>query len=189
MLDVTRFRFAAVLALCVWLVFATSGLTAETDPSPGWGFVPAEPVEGGPALQGTTWVVQGLGHGLWIKHLEDDERLAYLERQTGLAIDPWASPPGESSRFITFLVVVENRSDMRVSTMMAYIEALGGTLELVARFGNKSIKLRHITMRGTVEHDAPVPKRTGSGIRATLGKTTIKRKFLRGNPRHAGLTH
>jgi hypothetical protein len=97
------------------LVCAASGLATEPADAPvGWGFVPAEPVEGGPQLQGTTWIGQGLGHGIWIKHLEDDERVAYLERQIGVAIDPWASPPGEASRFITFLVVLENRSDSRM---------------------------------------------------------------------------
>jgi hypothetical protein len=104
---VTRLRFAAFCALGPCLILAAG-------PTGGWGFVPAEPVEGGPLLQGTTWIGQGLGHGIWFKHLDDAERLAYLERQTGLQIDPWAAPPGANPRFLTFLVVIENRSDTRM---------------------------------------------------------------------------
>lgn len=37
---------------------------------------------------------------------------------------------------------VERQTDMYVSTLRSYIEAMGGELEIVARFGDKAVKLR-----------------------------------------------
>lgn len=36
---------------------------------------------------------------------------------------------------------LERRTDMYLSTLRGYIEAMGGTLEIVARFPNQSIKI------------------------------------------------
>jgi hypothetical protein len=38
----------------------------------------------------------------------------------------------------------ERRSDHLVSTLRRYVEALGGKLEVRARFGNKSVKLKGV---------------------------------------------
>jgi hypothetical protein len=38
----------------------------------------------------------------------------------------------------------ERRSDHLVSTLRRYVKALGGELEIVARFGDKSVKLRGV---------------------------------------------
>lgn len=39
---------------------------------------------------------------------------------------------------------VERREDRLISTVRNYIEALGGELELVARFGDKTVRLRGV---------------------------------------------
>jgi len=39
---------------------------------------------------------------------------------------------------------LEKRTDMHVSNLRRYIEALGGTLEITARFGDASVVLRNI---------------------------------------------
>lgn len=39
---------------------------------------------------------------------------------------------------------VERRDDRLISTVRSYIEALGGELELVARFGDKTVRLRGV---------------------------------------------
>ena len=36
---------------------------------------------------------------------------------------------------------IESRDDHRVSTVRQYVEALGGEVEVVAHFGNKSVRL------------------------------------------------
>ncbi len=38
----------------------------------------------------------------------------------------------------------EKREDHRVSTLRQYVEALGGEVEVVARFGDKSVRLRGV---------------------------------------------
>ena len=38
----------------------------------------------------------------------------------------------------------ERRKDHLVSTLRRYVEALGGELEVIARFGDKSVKLRGV---------------------------------------------
>ncbi len=39
---------------------------------------------------------------------------------------------------------IERRQDHRLSTLRRYVEALGGELEVIARFGDKSIKLHGV---------------------------------------------
>ena len=44
---------------------------------------------------------------------------------------------------------MEQRSDMLVSTLRRYVEAMGGTLELVAQFPNRPpVVLKHLTLHG-----------------------------------------
>ncbi len=38
----------------------------------------------------------------------------------------------------------ETREDHRLSTLRRYIEALGGELEVIAKFGNKMVRLRGV---------------------------------------------
>lgn len=40
--------------------------------------------------------------------------------------------------------LVERREDHLLSTLRSYVQALGGELEVVARFGDKSIRLKHV---------------------------------------------
>jgi hypothetical protein len=54
---------------------------------------------------------------------------------------------------------LEGREDVLLSTLSAYVGALGGTLEVVARFGDQAIRLdRHaaIAKTGLV---APLPRK------------------------------
>jgi hypothetical protein len=44
---------------------------------------------------------------------------------------------GEISKF-------ERRADVRLSTLRRYVEALGGKLVVIAKFGDKSVKLRGV---------------------------------------------
>lgn len=71
-------------------------------------FVPDTAADDAPALHGTTWVGEADGYGVWLKRLDDPERLSYIKRVTGLGIDPFAAPPGKDQRFLTFLLVLEN---------------------------------------------------------------------------------
>jgi predicted transcriptional regulator len=56
--------------------------------------------------------------------------------QVSLAVD-MKTTQAELSR-------AERRSDHRVSTLRKYIEGLGGELEVIARFGEKRVRLRDV---------------------------------------------
>ena len=50
---------------------------------------------------------------------------------------------------------MENRTDMYISTLRDYIRAMGGDLEIVARFPDGTVRINNFA-----DHDAP-PKATG----------------------------
>ena len=107
-LAVTRFRppiaaLALVSAFCACLTFAAKS------PPPLPVFVPDSDAKGAAPIEGDAWVSEGPHHAMVLKRLEDEDRQAYLERNVGLAADPFAGPPGEPARFISFLLAIENR--------------------------------------------------------------------------------
>ena len=51
---------------------------------------------------------------------------------------------------------IEKRADMYVSTLRRFIEAMGGELEIVARFPDYSVKIRNFA---DLTEKAPVPNR------------------------------
>ena len=65
-------------------------------------------------MAGTTWVGEEPGWTVWLKQLDGDERVKYIAGQTGLSIDPFATRPDEMPTHLSFLLVVENRSDEQI---------------------------------------------------------------------------
>ena len=59
-------------------------------------------------LQGSTWVGGGADWNVWLKQLDDEERLNFIERTTGHPIDPFAHRPDQVPAYHTFLLVLEN---------------------------------------------------------------------------------
>jgi len=43
---------------------------------------------------------------------------------------------------------LEQRTDMYISTLRRYVEAMGGTLEIVARFPEGDVRIRQVRSRG-----------------------------------------
>jgi len=62
-------------------------------------------------LGGTTWTREEPTHVVHLRQVDQAERLSYIEGAIGLKIDPFAAPPGEDPRFLSFLLVIENRGD------------------------------------------------------------------------------
>ena len=85
----------------------------------------------------------------WIEHVRQrseagrvqDERasLASIRRRVGLTQAQLAARVGMSQ---SDLSKFERRDDVRVSTLKIYIEGLGGTLRLMARFGSSSSEFK-----------------------------------------------
>ena len=66
-------------------------------------------------LAGTTWSRDEPTHVVHLRQLDAAERLRYIRGATGVAVDPFATPPGETPRYLTFLIVIENRNDTLLS--------------------------------------------------------------------------
>ena len=54
---------------------------------------------------------------------------------------------------------LERRRDLRLSTLSQFVNALGGELELYARFGEKSLKLTNVWLDERVHTPNPSPSR------------------------------
>lgn len=119
----TRSSFFLVAVACGFLFVGADPGAGVPAPPGDWGFEPDPSVEDAPALQGSTWTERGQQHSIWLKHLDDAERLAYIERQTGVSVDPFRAKPGQAPRFFSFLMVIENRtaSNMEFNPMHSWV--------------------------------------------------------------------
>ena len=102
-------RCLVLLGLCC----TVAANAAKLDPDPK--FEPDSEAEASGSLQGSTWVGGGLTWKIWIKELDHAERLNFIERTTGFAIDPYAGRPDQPQAYHTFLVVVENQGSGELS--------------------------------------------------------------------------
>jgi len=96
-------RCLALAGLCCAIA------ASAAEPVPVAQFEPDPAADGAGTLQGSTWVGGGATWKVWIKQLDNAERLNFIERTTGLAIDPFAGRPDEPPAYHTFLVVLENQ--------------------------------------------------------------------------------
>lgn len=73
-------------------------------------FEPDSSAEGAPELNGSTWLLEGEDYAIRLQKIDEAERLAFIQRSTGLATDPFAGRPDRPPRFLSFLLEVENRT-------------------------------------------------------------------------------
>jgi hypothetical protein len=101
----------AARRLPLMALLAFSALSAAADEARLPRFVPdVEKVEE-LVLQGSTWTYGGETFAINLRRVNDQERLNYIERMTGVAIDPFATRPGYDPRFMSFLLVIENNGE------------------------------------------------------------------------------
>ncbi len=93
-------RFPILGAALLLVIF---GAAAE------WIHVPDADAKDAPSLAGSTWSTRTASYAIRLQKIDAGERLAYFERVTGLKIDPFATPPDRSERFLSFLLEIENR--------------------------------------------------------------------------------
>ena len=74
--------------------------------------------------------------------LEDDMNLAELRKALKLSQDEIAQTLqiGQGS-----VAKIEKRADMYFGTLRRFIEAMGGELEIVARFGSNTVKIKNFS--------------------------------------------
>ena len=108
-----RFAMFGRVLVLLGLYCAVAANAAKLDPDPQ--FEPDAEAEASGSLQGSTWVGGGPTWKIWLKELDSVERLNFIERTTGFAIDPYAGRPGEPEGYHTFLVVIENQGTGQLS--------------------------------------------------------------------------
>jgi len=74
-------------------------------------YVPDFASEDAAPLDETTWLSQGGMHSIRLTRLGQTARQTYFRKMTGLAIDPFATPPEAGQDYMTFLLQIENRGD------------------------------------------------------------------------------
>ncbi|HKQ62255.1 MAG TPA: hypothetical protein VJS92_13270 [Candidatus Polarisedimenticolaceae bacterium] len=74
-------------------------------------FLPDTWAKRAPLVVGTTVVFEAPAFKVHLKQLDAGERGDFLLNTTGFKIDPFAAPADAAPRFLTWLLVVENRGD------------------------------------------------------------------------------
>jgi hypothetical protein len=103
-----RATLRAIVTLCL-LSLCVPGPTADKAKRYEW--LPDPGVNGAAMLSGRTWLGHGPGFTLRLQRLDEAERASYIEKVTGVATDPFATPPGRRPRFVTFLMELENNAE------------------------------------------------------------------------------
>lgn len=99
-------------ALLVLLLAAAAAATAPAifDPDPtqeGAGTLEA-------GTERETWSRKSETASVWLTRIDEATRSRYVVRRTGLDFDPFAAAPGHAGGFVTFHVVLENKSEERM---------------------------------------------------------------------------
>lgn len=104
---------AAAVAFCALgaaaLAAGKGGKTVE--PAPRFDPDPAEEVEGLAEYRDGNWFAAGPGWTLVLRRVEGGERKEYIERNVGIAADPFGGPPGAPERYLTWILVLENTGE------------------------------------------------------------------------------
>lgn len=81
---------------------------------------------------------------------------------------------------------LESRSDLLLSTLRTYVEAMGGTLDLIVRFPDRQpVKLATIGLEDEEPIIKPARKKTKSIARKPVRKASLKKPIRNTRPRQA----
>ncbi len=135
----TRSFSAFVLAVLLLGCVASSWAGKRVEPA-DLPFVPDPQAKDAATLSGSTWVELGPGFTLRVQQIDGDERLAYIENVTGLAIDPFAAPGDEAPRFESFLLQIENVGVGRLVFRAQQCLLKGRTAEILTPFAMETMR-------------------------------------------------
>ncbi len=65
---------------------------------------------------------------------------------------------------------VERQADMYLSTLRSYVEAIGGELEINARFGDQTVRINHLNEMDIPEQTEAVAESTSERTEASVGE-------------------
>lgn len=96
------------------LLLLVSAALAKTAPAPVV-YDPDPEQPGAGKLENETWSKESPSAGLWLTRIDEATRRAYVERRSGLSLDPFMTSPGRPMEgFLAFHVLVENRTETRM---------------------------------------------------------------------------
>jgi hypothetical protein len=96
------------------VLFAFS-IAVATEPNAPFVYDPDATQPGAGKLQGETWSTESPSASLWLTRIDEETRMAFVRRRTGLELDPFKTTPGRASGgFFAFHVLVENRTETRL---------------------------------------------------------------------------
>jgi hypothetical protein len=115
LLDVfERSPLPPVMRFLITIIVACSVLAVEAADAELPVYIPDVEKAEGLELQGKTWTHEDEFFSIYLRELDREERLKYILGATGLRIDPYRAPPGKIPRFMSFLILIENRSEAAV---------------------------------------------------------------------------
>jgi len=147
--------------LLVWVASTLAGEKVEPVDLP---FVPNPHADDAATLSGSTWVELGPGFTLRVQQIDGDERLAYIENVTGLAIDPFAAPGDEAPRFESFLLQIENVGAGRLVFRAQQCLLKGRTTEILTPFAMETMRTNYGMMGQKMQ---PAYQRVGPAMLPT----------------------
>lgn len=106
---------APLLALLLPIALAVGAvpcMAGEPAPPARYRPAPADPEKPGKAtLLGATWTQESEEYAIRVQQITDEQRVAFIEHVTGVAVDPFGGRPDAPQRFFTFVLEVENRGE------------------------------------------------------------------------------
>lgn len=102
-------------ARLIALTFLVVSIAVAKEPAVPVIYDPDPTQPGAGTLQGETWSKESPSASLWLTRIDEDTRIGYVRRRTGLELDPFKTTPGRNAGgFIAFHVLVENRTETRL---------------------------------------------------------------------------
>lgn len=165
---VTRSSSSLVLALLLLgrVALSVAGQRAEPVYLP---FVPDPSADNAATLAGSTWVEVGPGLTLRLQLIDEAARLAYIEKVTGLAIDPFAAPGDKAPRFESFLMQIENVGAGIVVFRAQQCLLKGGSAEILTPFALETMRATYGMLGQQMQ---PAYQRAGQAMLPTSRELT-----------------
>jgi hypothetical protein len=126
-----------------------------------YAFVPDPQADGAAMLTGSTWVGLGPGFTLRLQRVDETQRQAYIEKVTGAATDPFATPPDQEPRFLSFLMQLENNGAGSLVFRSAQCWLVTNKAEHLNPVGMDTLRASYAVMEAEI---SPAYERVGSAF-------------------------
>ena len=157
--QLSRYILCLLLVLCCAVPAAAAGKQKKE-----YAFVPDPEADGAAMLSGSTWVGLGSGFTLRLQRVDETQRQAYIEKVTGVATDPFATPPDQEPRFLSFLMQLENNGAGSLVFRSAQCWLVTNKAEHLNPVGMDTLRASYAVMEAEI---SPAYERVGSAFLPT----------------------